>query len=100
MSKCMYCKTELNPGSVLDVCRRCGVGVWGESMFNAIVQNMKGAKESGDLYQGSVTKVEGKFDKKPQKKAMPSSLVKDAVSGMDSFSKEMESLTPEMEKTF
>lgn len=28
---------------------------WGERMFNAIVENMQGAKESGDLYQGSVS---------------------------------------------
>jgi len=96
----MYCKVELNPNSVLDVCRRCGIGVWGESMFNAIVQNMEGAKDAGDLYQGSVTRPQDKLNKKQERKPMATSLVKDAVSGMDSFSKEMESLTPEMEKTF
>src|SRR3989338_2369947 len=54
MTKCVYCKTQISESSVVDVCRRCGLGVWGEKMFNAIIQNMEGARESGDLYQGSV----------------------------------------------
>lgn len=52
--KCIYCKTEIEDRSVVDVCRRCGLGVWGEKMFNAIVQNMENARDSGDLFQGSV----------------------------------------------
>ncbi len=55
MGKCVYCKTEIPDTSVVDVCRRCGIGVWGEKMFNAIVSSMEGAKDAGDLYQGSVT---------------------------------------------
>jgi len=53
--KCIYCKTQIEDASVVDVCRRCGIGVWGEKMFNAIIQNMEGAREAGDLFQGSVT---------------------------------------------
>lgn len=64
VKKCIYCKTSLDDNSVIDVCQRCGIGVWGERMFNAIVQNMNNAKESGDLYQGSVTS-----DPTPSKKA-------------------------------
>ena len=52
---CIYCKTQIDENSVLDVCTRCGIGVWGEKMFNAIVQNMENAREAGDLFQGSVT---------------------------------------------
>nr|AQS33350.1 hypothetical protein [uncultured archaeon] len=52
---CIYCKTQIDENSVVDVCRRCGVGVWGEKMFAAILQNMSQAKEAGDLFQGTVT---------------------------------------------
>lgn len=52
---CIYCKDAIDQNSVVDVCRRCGVGVWGEKMFQAILDNMEGHRESGDLYQGSVT---------------------------------------------
>lgn len=41
--------------SVVDVCRSCGHKVWGEKMFKAIEDNMRKAKDAGDLYQGSVT---------------------------------------------
>lgn len=55
MAKCIYCKIVLSDESVFDVCRRCGVGVWGPKMFDAIVKNMEGARDSGNLHQGSVT---------------------------------------------
>ncbi len=47
--KCIYCKSEIADESVIDFCERCGVGVWGEKMFRAIVQNMEDARERGDL---------------------------------------------------
>ncbi len=53
--KCIYCKVEIEESCVLDVCTRCGIGVWGEKMFNAIKTSMEGARESGDLFQGSVS---------------------------------------------
>jgi len=38
----------------VDVCERCGIGVWGEKMFKAIKDNMSDARDKGDLFQGSV----------------------------------------------
>ncbi len=55
VKKCIYCKTQIEDNSVIDVCKRCGIGVWGEKMFAAIVGNMESAREAGDLNQGSVT---------------------------------------------
>ena len=47
--KCIYCGAEISQNSVIDFCDKCGKGVWGEKMFNAIVQNMENARERGDL---------------------------------------------------
>jgi len=54
MKKCVYCNCELHDERAVDVCDKCGVGVWGKKMFNAIIENMKNAREKGDLNQGSV----------------------------------------------
>lgn len=54
MKKCMYCKNEIDKDSVVDVCYSCGLKVWGEKMFKAIVANMEQARDVGDLYQGTV----------------------------------------------
>lgn len=45
----MYCKCEVDDSSLIDFCERCGKGVFGEKMFNAIVQNMKDANSRGDF---------------------------------------------------
>lgn len=47
--KCIYCGTGISDGSVIDFCNNCGVGVWGEKMFNTIVKNMEDARDKGDL---------------------------------------------------
>ncbi|KHO47116.1 hypothetical protein J4412_01765 [Candidatus Pacearchaeota archaeon] len=47
--KCLYCKRELSEDSVIDFCESCGRGVWGERMFNTIVQKMETSRNSGDL---------------------------------------------------
>ena len=44
--------SKLPDGNLIDFCDRCGKGVWGEKMFNTIVQNMFEAKQRGDLNQG------------------------------------------------
>ena len=55
VKSCIYCKSGLDESSVLDVCVSCGVSVWGEKMFSTIVESMENARESGDLFQGSIT---------------------------------------------
>lgn len=55
VKRCIYCKSEIDQESVVDVCQRCGHGVWGEKMFKAIVDNMEGARKSGSLEQGSIS---------------------------------------------
>jgi len=55
MKKCIYCKTSIEEESVVDVCERCGIGVWGDKMFKAIKESMEKARDSGDLNQGSVS---------------------------------------------
>jgi len=52
--KCIYCGAEIDDKSVIDFCEKCGKSVWGEKMFNAIVENMNNAKENGDLYHNRV----------------------------------------------
>lgn len=47
--KCMYCKEEIHDDRPLTVCNRCGVKVWGEKMFFAIVGKMERARDNGDL---------------------------------------------------
>ncbi len=55
VKKCIYCKNDVPEESVIDFCERCGIGVWGEKMFRAIVQSMEKSRDAGDLFQGSVS---------------------------------------------
>jgi len=54
MKKCVYCRVELGDERAVDVCDRCGVGIWGQKMFQAVKDNMDRAMKKGDLFQGSV----------------------------------------------
>lgn len=49
IKKCVYCKNDLYDKRAVDVCDRCGIGVWGQRMFNVILQEMNKADERGDL---------------------------------------------------
>jgi len=55
--KCIYCKKEISDESVIDFCSSCGVGVWGEKMFNTIVKNMEDARSRGDLFSTNLSGV-------------------------------------------
>ncbi len=54
VKKCGFCKSAISDDRAFEVCDRCGHGIWGDKMFNAIKTNMDSAKEKGDLFQGSV----------------------------------------------
>ena len=56
--RCIYCKAEIDDTSVIELCERCGQGVWGKKMFDPIVNNMTQARETGNLNQGSVGEIE------------------------------------------
>ena len=47
--KCIYCSSQVDDSSVIDFCDNCGKRVWGDKMFNAIKNNMEGARENGTL---------------------------------------------------
>ena len=80
--KCIYCGSGIDESSVVDVCKRCGIEVWGPKMFATIIQNMENAREVGDLFQGSVS-----TEPKQDRRVKPVSIPKDPVSGMGSFDK-------------
>lgn len=64
MKKCSFCKVELESEPAFEVCRSCGIKIWGEPMFRAISQNMEDARDKGDLYQGSVTETSARHSSK------------------------------------
>jgi rRNA maturation endonuclease Nob1 len=51
MKRCIYCKQDLHDRSLIDFCERCGKKVFGDRMFNTILQNMQDADRRGDLDQ-------------------------------------------------
>lgn len=80
---CIYCKADIDQNSVVDVCQRCGISVWGHKMFATIVENMQGAKEAGDLYQGSVTDAQSPDPQLAKKNNALSSIAQEALATQD-----------------
>jgi len=91
VKKCIYCGQVLDDGVVLDVCRKCGLGVWGEKMFETIIANMEGAYKKGDLYQGSVGEEE--------KVGMLDSIVQEGLANAEKFAEKEEVIQFPSEKS-
>lgn len=51
---CVYCKGFVPEDRAMDVCNVCGVKVWGEKMFAAIVENTNTEMSKGNLELGRV----------------------------------------------
>mgnify|MGYP001614304230 FL=1 len=49
IKKCVYCRQDLQDQRAIDVCDKCGVGVWGQRMFSTILKGMNDANAKGDL---------------------------------------------------
>jgi len=49
MRKCVYCNADLPDDRSMEICDRCGVGVWGQKMWLAIKKATDNARDNGDL---------------------------------------------------
>jgi hypothetical protein len=55
VKKCGFCKAGIPEDQAFEVCARCGHGIWGDKMYEAIKNNMQDSQKKGDLFQGSVS---------------------------------------------
>ncbi|MFA5953731.1 MAG: hypothetical protein WC812_04000 [Candidatus Pacearchaeota archaeon] len=47
--KCVYCKSDVPDSRSMEICDRCGVGVWGPKQWANIKNETDAAQERGDL---------------------------------------------------
>ena len=62
-TRCVYCKSEIHDNRSMEICDRCGRGVWGEKMFATIKASTDEARDRGDLCRTNMNpeEVEIKF---------------------------------------
>ncbi len=53
--KCIYCSTDIDASCVVDMCKRCMYGVWGQKMADTIIASMQCEKEKGNMELGRVS---------------------------------------------
>ena len=49
MRRCVYCHSELFDNRSMEICDRCGEGVWGKKMFEAIKKTTDEERDKGNL---------------------------------------------------
>ena len=54
-AKCVYCCSEVSSERAMQICDRCGIKVWGEKMFRAILSSTETEKEKGNMELGRVS---------------------------------------------
>ncbi len=57
MRKCIYCNTEITDDRSMQICDRCGVGVWGKKQWENIKKTTDEARDKGDLNFNSPDKI-------------------------------------------
>ena len=74
---CIYCSCEIGSHIPIDVCQRCGIGVWGEKMFNAIISGVNDEKQKGNMELGRVGEEE--LEKIEELEARPETFVEKEI---------------------
>jgi len=49
MTKCVFCGTNILDNRSMEICDKCGVGVWGPKQWNNIKKTTDEARDRGDL---------------------------------------------------
>lgn len=49
MRRCVYCNADLTDNRSMEICDRCGEGVWGRKMFEAIKKTTDEERDKGNL---------------------------------------------------
>jgi len=64
MKRCFYCNSEIESGSVVDICKSCMYQIWGKKMSETIISNMEIEKQKGNLELGKVGQLSGENENK------------------------------------